>query len=96
MNNFFGVYKGICTNNVDPENLNRIRAIVPQVYGTDKTETGWALPCLPVQNPATATSFTLFSVPVTGQGVWIMFEGGDVNYPVWLGTWNYQSVRVPS
>jgi len=23
--------------------------------------------------------------PKVGEGVWVMFEGGDVNHPVWLG-----------
>jgi len=25
------------------------------------------------------------AVPNEGQGVWVMFEGGDPNFPVWLG-----------
>jgi hypothetical protein len=25
------------------------------------------------------------TVPRNGQGVWVMFEGGDANFPVWMG-----------
>src|SRR5208282_1674519 len=75
---FFGPYKGICTNNQDPGGLNRIKAVVPQLFGNASTETDWALPCSPVGYPA---------LPNPGQGVWLTFEGGDINYPVYLGMW---------
>jgi hypothetical protein len=25
--------------------------------------------------------------PAPGEGVWVMFEGGDTNKPVWMGVW---------
>ena len=83
MNQFFGVYKGICTNNNDPEGLGRIKAIVPQVFGNGTTESGWAWPSLP-----STTQTEKIATPNPNQGVWIVFEGGDVNYPVWTGVWN--------
>lgn len=76
---FYGIYKGICTNNVDPEGLNRIKAVVPQLFGDASTETDWALPCVPMGEAIIS--------PNPGQGVWFTFEGGDLNYPVWMGTW---------
>ena len=75
----FGKYRGIVTNVNDPEKLNRIKAIVPQVYGDATVETAWAWPCLPPH--------TIPSVPATGTGVWIEFEGGNVEYPIWSGVW---------
>lgn len=27
------------------------------------------------------------SVPNLNQGVWVMFEGGDINFPVWIGVY---------
>ena len=44
---YSGIYRGICTTNVDPAGLNRVKAIVPQLFGDDTTEIDWALPCVP-------------------------------------------------
>ena len=73
-----GIYRGLCVNNQDPAGMSRITAVVPQIFGNTSTVTDWALPCLP-------TGVT--SIPSPGQGVWIMFEGGDLNYPVYMGQW---------
>jgi hypothetical protein len=43
---FYGLYEGIVTDVLDPENLSRIKLIVPQVTGS--SETNWAQPCLPI------------------------------------------------
>ena len=43
---FYGIYMGICVDNQDPENNQRIQLIVPQVLGQETTQ--WADPCLPV------------------------------------------------
>lgn len=32
-------------------------------------------------------------IPKVGQGVWVMFEAGDPNYPVWLGTFGVTVTR---
>jgi hypothetical protein len=43
---FYGLYEGIVTDVLDPDNLSRIKLIVPQVTGS--SETNWAQPCLPI------------------------------------------------
>jgi hypothetical protein len=73
---FFGVYRGTVTNSKDPQNKRRIKATVPQVLGTEPTD--WAWP--------TDSSSTYSTPPKIGQGVWVMFEGGDPSFPVWSGT----------
>lgn len=73
---FYGIYRGIVTAVADPEGLMRIKAVVPQVLG--ESPTGWMWPCVDVG----ATT-----VPALNAPVWVMFEAGDPNYPVWLGTW---------
>lgn len=83
MNQFFGVYKGICTTNADPEGLGRIKVVIPQVFGNGTTESDWAWPCA-----SSVTTSPAIATPDPNQGVWIYFEGGDVNYPVWTGVWN--------
>src|SRR5439155_22861731 len=57
----------------------RIQAKVPDVLG-DNTST-WALPALPYAGK----NVGLFLVPPTDALVWIEFEQGDPDYPIWSG-----------
>jgi hypothetical protein len=86
---FFGKYRGQVTDNNDPDNLGRIKAKVPHVLGDE--ETGWALPAFIYGG---ASEQGLFALPDRNAGVWIEFEGGDLSYPVWTGTW-YPSNAIP-
>jgi uncharacterized protein involved in type VI secretion and phage assembly len=86
---YFGKYRGQVTDNKDPNNLGRIRARVPRVLG-DETS-GWALPAFIYGG---SSEQGLFAVPDIGAGVWIEFEGGDLSYPVWTGTW-YTGGAIP-
>ena len=87
MNAYFGMYKGICTNNADPEGLFRIKAIVPTVFGDTDTETEWAWPCWPPGYSLFAAGFNVTFLPIPMRGIWISFEGGDIEHPIWMGEW---------
>lgn len=78
---FYGKYRGLVTINVDPLNLGRLKAIVPEVLG--EIPSSWALPCAPYAG----TGAGFFAVPPIGAGVWIEFEAGDVSRPIWTGCW---------
>jgi uncharacterized protein involved in type VI secretion and phage assembly len=78
---YYGKYRGIVKENEDPEQLGRIRALVPEVL--DKVPSGWALPCTPYAGDGTGQ----FTIPPKGAGVWIEFEAGDVSRPIWTGCW---------
>lgn len=86
---YYGKYRGICTNNVDPMQMGRIQAIVPDVSSLSLTS--WALPCLPFGG----VNAGLFAVPLVGAGVWIEFEQGDPDYPIWVGTYWGSAAEVP-
>jgi uncharacterized protein involved in type VI secretion and phage assembly len=86
---YYGKYRGQVTDNNDPDNLGRIKAKVPRLLG-DK-EIGWALPAFIYGG---ASEQGLFAMPDVGAGVWIEFEGGDLSYPIWSGTW-YTSGAIP-
>jgi hypothetical protein len=73
---YFGKYRGIVLNNVDPMQLGRI---IPQVADVP-VQFGWAMPCLPYV-PKHGT----LAVPPVGTNVWIEFEQGNVDYPTWSG-----------
>lgn len=82
---FFGKYRGIVTNISDPENCGRIKARVPSITGN--YETGWCLPCFP-------SSGNLI-YPHVGDNVWIEFERGKVDYPIWCGVWFPKTAMIP-
>lgn len=79
---FLGKYRGLVVDNQDPENLGRLKVRVPSVLG-DQVATGWAMPCVPYGGEA-GRGF-LF-VPEVGAGVWVEFEEGDLEFPIWVGT----------
>lgn len=84
--NFMGKYRGVVSDNADPLHLGRVRARVPDVAGGQ--ELGWALPCAPFGG----NQVGFFAVPDRGAGVWIEFECGDPDYPIWTGCfWTDQS-----
>jgi phage baseplate assembly protein gpV len=85
----YGKYRGQVTDNGDPNNRGRIKAKVPRVLGEE--ETGWAMPAF-IYGGASEQGF--FAVPDVGAGVWIEFEGGDLSYPIWSGTW-YTDGAIP-
>lgn len=86
---YFGKYRGLVSDNADPNNLGRIKAKVPRVLGDE--ESGWALPAFIYGG---TSEQGLFALPDVGAGVWVEFEGGDLSYPIWTGTW-YTSGAIP-
>jgi uncharacterized protein involved in type VI secretion and phage assembly len=86
---FFGKYRGTVVNNVDPMQIGRIMAIVPDVSG--EIPTSWAMPCL----PSAGINTGVFTVPQVGAGVWIEFEHGDPDRPIWVGGYWGTAAEVP-
>jgi len=78
---FYGKYRGIVTDNDDPLSMGRIRARVPDVLGKEKS--GWALPCVPFAGDGMG----FYAIPDVDARVWIEFEQGDPDYPIWTGCW---------
>jgi len=87
---YFGIYRGTVINNIDPMQLGRIQAIVPDAGGI--TPSTWATPCVPLAGKQMGT----FLVPQIGAGVWIQFEAGDPDRPVWSGGWWGIAAEVPA
>jgi uncharacterized protein involved in type VI secretion and phage assembly len=87
---YLGKYRGSVLNNVDPMQQGRLQATVPDVLGS--VPSTWALPCVPFAGIQAG----LWSVPPIGAGVWIEFEQGDPDYPVWTGGWWGSGTEVPA
>lgn len=71
---YYGKYRAEVVDNTDPEKRGRIRVKCPAVLGGQISR--WALPCFP---PNT------FTVPQLGELVWVEFEGGTKDSPIWCG-----------
>jgi len=80
---FYGKYRGIVVDNADPESLGRLKIKVPSVLGTEVV-TGWATPCLPYGG---AANQGFLFIPEVDAGVWVEFEEGDLEFPIWVGSY---------
>lgn len=87
---YFGKYRGTVFNNIDPMQMGRIQVIVPDVSSISPSS--WAMPCLPVGG----MQMGMFAVPTIGAGVWVEFEHGDPDYPIWTGCYWGSAAEVPS
>ncbi|TAH49036.1 MAG: baseplate assembly protein [Chloroflexota bacterium] len=87
---FYGKYRGTVINNFDPEQRGRIQAIVPAV--SNVIPTSWAMPCVPLAGKQEGT----YMVPQMGAGVWIEFEEGDPDKPIWVGGFWGSAAEVPA
>jgi Type VI secretion system/phage-baseplate injector OB domain len=90
---FLGKYRGTVINNVDPMQLGRLLVEVPDVLGL--VPSSWAVPCVPLAGP-TGPPMGIYMVPPVGAGVWVEFEQGDPNYPVWVGCRWGSSSDIPA
>ena len=79
---FLGKFRATVLNNVDPETRGRLMLTIPDVLGV--VPSTWAEPCTPLAGP-TGPPMGVYMVPPIGAGVWVEFEQGDPNYPIWVG-----------
>ena len=79
MKKYYGKYRGKVENNVDPLQLGRIQVSVPAVLSEGTLS--WAMPCVPYAGSGVG----FFAIPPRDANVWVEFEGGDPDYPIWAG-----------
>lgn len=79
---YYGKYRGFVVDNADPERLGRLKVKVPSMLGNDVV-TGWAAPCVPYGGDA---NHGFLFIPEAKAGVWVEFEEGDPEFPIWVGT----------
>jgi uncharacterized protein involved in type VI secretion and phage assembly len=80
---YYGKYRAFVVDNADPEDRGRLRLKVPSVLN-EEVISGWALPCVPYGG---AANQGFFFIPEVDAGVWVEFEGGNLDYPVWVGAY---------
>jgi hypothetical protein len=86
---YYGKYRGMVINNIDPLQIGRIMAQVPDVLG--EIPSSWAMPCV----PAAGIQAGCFIVPPIGSQVWMEFEQGNPDYPIWTGGFWGLVAQVP-
>lgn len=69
----YGLYRGVVVNNTDPQLEFRLLLSVREVSDAPLL---WADACVPVGQ---------VTIPGIGDTVWVMFEAGDIEAPVWIG-----------
>lgn len=87
---FYGKYRGMVIDNLDPMNLARIKVQCADVLGV--AISSWAMPCVPV----TGIQSGVFVVPPIGANVWMEFEAGDPDFPIWSGGFWGIAAEVPA
>jgi uncharacterized protein involved in type VI secretion and phage assembly len=87
---FLGKFRGMVLNNIDPMQIGRLQVQVPDVTGL--APASWAMPCAPVAGIQSG----MFALPAIGSGVWVEFEQGNVDYPIWVGCFWGSAAEVPA
>jgi hypothetical protein len=87
---YYGKYRGTVVNNVDPLLIGRIQAFVPDVAAV--LPSSWAMPCVPIAGIQSGA----WMVPALGSDVWIEFEQGDPDFPIWVGGFWGSPAHVPA
>ena len=90
MSTYYGKYRGTVIDNVDPLQMGRLMVMVPDV--SNVLPSTWAMPCLPFAGIQSG----FYAVPEIDSGVWIEFEQGDPDYPIWVGCYWGSAAEVPA
>lgn len=86
---YAGKFRGSVLNNVDPLQMGRVQVAVADVTGLSPSS--WAMPNVPVAG----AQMGAYVVPPVGAGVWVEFEQGDPDRPIWTGCWWGSAAEVP-
>ena len=79
MSTYYGKYRGKVENNIDPMLQGRVQVSVPAVLGDGTLS--WAMPSVPYAGPGVG----FFAIPPVGANIWVEFEGGNPEQPIWSG-----------
>lgn len=86
----FGKHRGKVINNIDPMQMGRVQVSVPDVTGL--AQSTWAMPCVPVAG----VNSGVYVVPANGSAIWVEFERGDRDRPIWVGGFWTSAADVPA
>jgi uncharacterized protein involved in type VI secretion and phage assembly len=87
---YYGKYRGTVVTNIDPKKQGRLIVIVPDVLGA--VPSSWANPCFPFAG----RQMGQWALPQIGAHVWVEFEQGDPDRPIWSGCFYGSAAEVPA
>ena len=79
---YYGIYRGVVKDNQDPDNYGRVKVHVPQIHG-DSYPDVWAWP----KAAWAGNKCGFFMIPDVGQTVYVVFDHGRPDKPLWDGGW---------
>lgn len=88
MRELIGKFRGKVEANDDSFNLGRIKVSVPDALGE---VVSWAMPCVPYAGNGVG----FFAIPPVGANIWVEFEGGNPDHPIWSGCF-WERGEVPA
>lgn len=88
MSQLFGKFRGSVHDNVDPMQMGRVQVNVPDVSPTPS----WAMPCVPFAGPECGQ----FALPPIGAQIWVEYERGDPDKPIWGGCFWGSATEIPA
>jgi len=86
----YGKYRATVLNNLDPQGQGRVQVQLADVYGLFPST--WAMPCFPFAGTGMAG---VVALPPIGAAVWVEFEAGDPDYPIWCGGFYPEPMGFP-
>lgn len=87
---YYGKYRGTVLINVDPMQIGRLVLQVPDVTGL--IPSSWAMPSFPISGKQMGA----YMIPQIGGGVWVEYEQGNPDHPIWSGCWYGSAAEVPA
>lgn len=88
---YYGNYRGTIVDRKDPQQLGRVKVRVHQITGDSIIE-AWAWP----KGQPCGEDWGDFAIPPQGSPVWVEFENGDPQHPIWnYGHWAKENGVVP-
>lgn len=79
---YYGTYRAQVKSTADPENRGRIMLLCPQVHGPSYPPV-WAEP----KSAMAGSQFGFWHVPDVGEWVYVQFDHGRSDFPIWEGGW---------
>ena len=79
---YYGTYRATVMDNNDPDKLGRVQIRVGAIHG-DRPCERWAWPI----SPWAGNGYGLWFVPDIGSTVYVVFDHGQADHPLWSGSW---------